>query len=50
MKTNNPKTINEHLDLKYGKAGAANVTDFEQNADFFLKAELVKKKRKETYQ
>ena len=47
MKTNNPKTINEHLDLKYGKIGTESRTDFEQNAEVYLIAELVKQKRKE---
>lgn len=47
MKTNNPKTINEHFDLKYGKVGTDSRTDFEQNAEVYLIAELVKEKRKE---
>ncbi|GAA5035366.1 hypothetical protein GCM10011506_27930 [Marivirga lumbricoides] len=47
MKTNNPKTINEHFDLKYGKVGTATRTDFEQNAEIYLIAELVREKRKE---
>jgi len=47
MKANNPKTINEHFDLKYGKVGTESRTDFEQNAEAYLIAELVKEKRKE---
>ena len=47
MKASNPKTINEHFDLKYGKVGTDNRTDFEQNAEAFLIAELVKEKCKE---
>ena len=47
MKTNNPKTINKHLDLKYGKIGTESRTEFEQNAEVYLIAELVKQKRKE---
>jgi len=47
MITNNPKTINEHLDLKYGKTGTESRADFEQNAEVYLIAELVKQKRKE---
>ena len=47
MKTNNPKTINEHLDLKYGKIGTESRTEFEQNAEVYLIAELIKQKRKE---
>ena len=46
MKTNNPTTINEHFDLKYGKVGTASRTDFEQNAEVYLIAELVKENRK----
>jgi len=47
MKASNPKTINEHFDLKYGKAGTGSRTNFEQNAEVYLIAELVKEKRKE---
>ncbi|MDH5365971.1 MAG: helix-turn-helix domain-containing protein [Cyclobacteriaceae bacterium] len=47
MKVSNPKTINEHFDLKYGKAGTDSRTDFEQNAEAYLIAELVKEKRKQ---
>ena len=47
MKASNPKTINEHFDLKYGKVGTDSRTDFEQNAEAYLIAELVKEKRKE---
>ena len=47
MKANNPKTINEHFDLKYGKVGTESRANFEQNAEVYLIAELVKEKRKE---
>jgi DNA-binding XRE family transcriptional regulator len=47
MKTDNPKTINEHFDAKYGKKGTNTRNDFEQNAEAFFIAELVKEKRKE---
>ena len=47
MKASNPKTINEHFDLKYGKVGTESRTNFEQNAEAYLIAELVKEKRKE---
>jgi len=47
MKINNPKTINEHFDSKYGKIGTESRADFEQNAEAYLIAELVKEKRKE---
>ena len=47
MKAKNPKTINDHFDLKYGKVGTASRADFEQNADAYFIAELVKEKRLE---
>ncbi len=47
MKTKNPKTINEHLDVKYGEIGTESRANFEQNAEIYLIAELVKDKRKE---
>jgi len=47
MKTKKPKTINEHFDLKYGKPGTESRSEFEQKAENFLIAELVKEKRKE---
>jgi len=47
MKKSNPKTINEHFDLKYGKKGTESRIEFKQNADAYLIAELVKDKRKE---
>ena len=47
MKTNNPKSINEHFDLKYGKIGTESRVEFEKNAEAFFIAELVKEKRKE---
>jgi len=47
MKANNPKTINEHFDLKYGKVGTERRADFEQKAETYYIAELIKEKRKE---
>jgi DNA-binding XRE family transcriptional regulator len=47
MKANNPKTINEHFDLKYGKVGTESRADFEQKAETYYIAELIKEKRKE---
>jgi DNA-binding XRE family transcriptional regulator len=47
MKTNNPKTINEHFDLKYGKVGSESRAEFQQKAEAYFIAELVKEKRKE---
>ena len=46
-KMTNPKTINEHFDQKYGKAGTKSRTNFEQNAELYLIAELIRDKRKE---
>jgi ribosome-binding protein aMBF1 (putative translation factor) len=43
----NPKTINDHFDQKYGKPGTKSRTNFEQNAELFLIAELIRDKRKE---
>lgn len=43
----NPKTINEHFDQKYGKAETKSRTNFEQNAELYLIAELIRDKRKE---
>lgn len=47
MKANNPKIINEHFDLKYGKKGSGSRMEFEQKAEAFLIAELIRDKRKE---
>ena len=47
MKTKNPKTINEHFDRKYGKAGSPTRTDFEQKAEAWFIADLIRDKRKE---
>ena len=50
MKTNsskgNPMTINEHFDKKYGKPGSKSRNEFEQKAEAFMVAELVKESRK----
>jgi len=42
----NPKTINAHLDKKYGKPGTKSRKEFEQRAEAYLVAELVKESRK----
>ena len=47
MKAKNPKTINEHFDHKYGKIGTEERAAFEQKAEAYFIAELVKEKRKE---
>jgi HTH-type transcriptional regulator / antitoxin HipB len=46
MKTKNPKTINELFDRKYGEKGARSREDFEQRAEAYMVAELVKESRK----
>ena len=47
MKANDPKTINEHFDVKYGKVGSESRVEFQQKAEAYFIAELVKEKRKE---
>ena len=47
MKTKNPNTIGEHFDRKYGKAGTESRADFEQKAEVYFIAELIKQKRKQ---
>ena len=42
----NPKTINEHFDQKYGKVKTKSRTSFEQKAEAYMVAELVKDSRK----
>ena len=49
MKRNNPKTINELFDQKYGKKGTKSREDFEQRAQAFMVAELVKEARKKAH-
>lgn len=49
MKVKNPKTINEHFDVKYGKVGTNSRTNFEQEAEVYFIAELVREKRKEAH-
>jgi ribosome-binding protein aMBF1 (putative translation factor) len=46
MQTKNPKTINELFDRKYGKEGAKGREVFEQKAEAYMIAELVKESRK----
>jgi ribosome-binding protein aMBF1 (putative translation factor) len=48
MKTN-PKTINELLDQKYGKEGTKSREDFNQKAEAYMIAELVKESRKKAH-
>ncbi len=45
MQTKNPKTINELFDQKYGIKGTKNRDDFEQKAESYMVAALVKESR-----
>ncbi len=49
MKKKNPKTINELFDHKYGNAGTKSRKDFEQKAEAYMVAELVKESRKKAH-
>ena len=46
MTTKNPNTINEYFDQKYGKVGTPGRTNFEQKAEAWFIAELIRDKRK----
>jgi ribosome-binding protein aMBF1 (putative translation factor) len=46
MQTKNPKTINDLFDQKYGKKGTKGREVFEQKAEAYMVAELVKESRK----
>lgn len=46
MSTKNPKTINDFFDQKYGIKGTQKREFFEQNADAYMVAELVRDSRK----
>jgi len=45
----NPKTINDLFDRKYGKKGSKNRGEFEQKAEAYMVAELVKESRKKAH-
>ncbi|MGD1957986.1 MAG: helix-turn-helix domain-containing protein [Fulvivirga sp.] len=47
--TKNPKTINELFDQKYGKKGSTSRAEFEQKAEAYMVAELVKESRKKAH-
>ncbi len=49
MKTNNPKTINDLFDQKYGKKGSRNREDFERKSEAYMVAELVRESRKKAH-
>jgi HTH-type transcriptional regulator / antitoxin HipB len=42
VNSNNPETINELFDQKYGKSGSKSRNDFEQKAEVYMIAELIK--------
>jgi HTH-type transcriptional regulator/antitoxin HipB len=46
MQTKNPKTINDLFDQKYGKQDTKSRKEFEQRAEAYMVAELVKESRK----
>jgi ribosome-binding protein aMBF1 (putative translation factor) len=41
-----PKTINDHFDKKYGSQGTKSRIEFEQKAEAYMVAELIKESRK----
>jgi len=45
-KTKHPKTINDLFDQKYGRAGSRERSEFEQKAEAYMVAELVKESRR----
>ena len=47
--TKNPKTINDLFDQKYGKKGSNSREEFEQRAEAYMVAELVKESRKKAH-
>ena len=46
-KKEHPRTIREHFDQKYGKPGTAERTAFEERAEAYMIAEMVKDARKQ---
>ena len=49
MMIKNPKTINDLFDRKYGKKGSKTREEFEQRAEAYMVAELVKESRKKAH-
>ena len=49
MMIKNPKTINDLFDQKYGEKGSKNREEFEQKAEAYMVAELVKESRKKAH-
>lgn len=46
---NKAKTINEHLDRKYGEKGSESRDDFNEKAQAYMIAEMLKSARKEAH-
>jgi HTH-type transcriptional regulator / antitoxin HipB len=49
IKKVNPKTINDLFDQKYGEQGSKSRKDFEQKAEAYMIAELVKDSRRKAH-
>ena len=49
MMIKNPKTINDLFDQKYGEKGSKTREEFEQRAEAYMVAELVKESRKKAH-
>ncbi len=49
MQTKNPKTINDFFNQKYGQKGTESRKDFEQKAEAYMVAELVRESRKKAH-
>ena len=47
--SDNPRTVNEHFDRKYGVPGSKIRNEFEQKTEAFMVAELVKDSRKKAH-
>ena len=45
----NTKTVNEHLDHKYGKKGTKSRDDFDERAQAYMIAEMLKSAREEAH-
>lgn len=49
MRIKNPKTINEHFDIKYGVKGSKSRDSFEEKSQAYMIAEMVKASRKKAH-
>ncbi len=48
-KKEHPKTIGEHFDQKYGQPGSATRLAFEERAEAYMIAEMIKEARKQAH-